>query len=670
MAANNAEISSDLILKRVMLFKTGVGCFEKKGTIDLSAQNTIQLAFKPEIMDDLLKTFLIFRESGDLIVSGISMDLKDMDTEQMLEKTTINIPMEDAFTTLIQQLQGVKVKIGFANEAKTGIVMGYQEVLEKSKEGEYSEKFVVLLDETNAVVKILDKKIESLEIQDSKALEDMKFFLEIISSARKTDVKNITIFFKGTKRSEYIIRFLQSVPAWKINYRMDINPMPDSNSNAKQAEELMKDPIKNYEELNKREVTLQAWTILDNVLDEDWKNIELTLISGLPISFIYDSYSPNYGKRPNVSRDVNLDISSQRSSSRSVERTESETTNWLDRFEREYQPIKAFEDLINTQVKKGAAYTFKIKNPVSIMRNNSAMVPLFEKSLKGIKMCVYNEAMQKDHPMLTIKIKNETEIPLDEGTVAIFEENIFAGEAILPFVNKNQEQQLPYSVDQSVEITKTFKSEQSNYNRITISDVVYAYYFNSDITTYKVFNNSNQNKLLIIEHPIKQGYELFETEKPVEDTSNFHRFLLFIDPFGKKSLVIKQRTSTYSYFSMDKLNINNLTQWEKLGILNDKQKAFIKAKLDIRAKIAELNKSKAKLQAEKNEIANDQNRIRSILDALRDRSEEEPLRKVFLSKLRAQENKNTEIRNEESKISKEIIALTEQLRKPYKEEDL
>jgi hypothetical protein len=670
MAVNNAEISSELVLKRVMLFKTGVGCFEKKGIIDLSAQNTVQLAFKPEIMDDLLKTFLIFRESGDLIVTGISMDLKEMDTEKMLEKTTINIPMNEAFTVLIQQLQGVRVKIGYGNEQKTGIVMGYQEDIETSKENEYSEKFVVLFDETNSIIKILDTKIESLEILDIKVLEDMKFFLDIISSARKADIKNITIFFKGTKKSEYLIRFLQSIPAWKINYRMDINPPSEANSDNKQSEELMKDPIKNFEELNKREVKLQAWTILDNVLDEDWKNVELTLISGLPISFIYDSYSPNYGKRPNVSRDRNLDISSQRTRSSSSPPRESEVQNWLDRYEREYQAIKAFEDLINKQVKKGAAYTFKIKNPVSIMRNNSAMVPLFEKSLKGIKMCVYNEAMQKDHPMLTIKIKNETEIPLDEGTVAIFEENIFAGEAIMPFVNKTQEQQLPYSVDQSIEISKIFKSEQTNHNQIVISDVVIAYYYNIDLTNYKVFNNSNQNKLLIIEHPKKSGYELFETDKPIEETQDYYRFLLLIEPFGKKTVAIKLRNRTYNYISLDNLNSNNLTKWETLNILTPKQKLFIKGKLDIRAKIDELNKKKAKLQAEKNEIANDQNRIRSIKDALLERTEEEPLQKVLLAKLRTQENKNTEIRNEENKISKEIIMLTEELRKPFKEDQL
>ena len=39
---------------------------------------------------------------------------------------------------------------------------------------------------------------------------------------------------------------------------------------------------------------------MDNTQDEDWKNVSLTLVAGLPISFIHDLYSPRYKKRPVV----------------------------------------------------------------------------------------------------------------------------------------------------------------------------------------------------------------------------------------------------------------------------------------------------------------------------------------------------------------------------------
>ena len=45
---------------------------------------------------------------------------------------------------------------------------------------------------------------------------------------------------------------------------------------------------------------LQGWAIIENTTDEDWKAVNLTLISGRPISFIMDLYQPLYVQRPTV----------------------------------------------------------------------------------------------------------------------------------------------------------------------------------------------------------------------------------------------------------------------------------------------------------------------------------------------------------------------------------
>ena len=43
---------------------------------------------------------------------------------------------------------------------------------------------------------------------------------------------------------------------------------------------------------------LQGWAIVDNVSGEDWKKVQLNLVSGCPISFIQDLYSPLFRERP------------------------------------------------------------------------------------------------------------------------------------------------------------------------------------------------------------------------------------------------------------------------------------------------------------------------------------------------------------------------------------
>ena len=45
---------------------------------------------------------------------------------------------------------------------------------------------------------------------------------------------------------------------------------------------------------------LQGWAIVENQTDNDWDNVQLTLVSGRPISFIQDLYQPLYVPRPVV----------------------------------------------------------------------------------------------------------------------------------------------------------------------------------------------------------------------------------------------------------------------------------------------------------------------------------------------------------------------------------
>ena len=52
---------------------------------------------------------------------------------------------------------------------------------------------------------------------------------------------------------------------------------------------------------------LQGWAIVENQTDNDWTDVQLSLVSGRPISFIQDLYQPLYIPRPWVDGVVHLD---------------------------------------------------------------------------------------------------------------------------------------------------------------------------------------------------------------------------------------------------------------------------------------------------------------------------------------------------------------------------
>ena len=45
---------------------------------------------------------------------------------------------------------------------------------------------------------------------------------------------------------------------------------------------------------------LQGWAIVENTTEQDWTDVNLSLVSGRPISFIMDLYQPLYNPRPIV----------------------------------------------------------------------------------------------------------------------------------------------------------------------------------------------------------------------------------------------------------------------------------------------------------------------------------------------------------------------------------
>ena len=46
--------------------------------------------------------------------------------------------------------------------------------------------------------------------------------------------------------------------------------------------------------------SLQGWAVVDNTTDRDWDGVAVTLVSGRPVSFVQDLYSPEFLQRPVV----------------------------------------------------------------------------------------------------------------------------------------------------------------------------------------------------------------------------------------------------------------------------------------------------------------------------------------------------------------------------------
>src|SRR4029079_677892 len=102
------------------------------------------------------------------------------------------------------------------------------------------------------------------------------------ASARIRDAKTIRVTSNGTGQRELVVSYIIAAPIWKTTYRV-----------------VLDDQGKPF---------FQGWAIVDNVSDENWQNVQLSLVSGSPVSFIQNLQRPLYRNRPiiPIPEDLNL----------------------------------------------------------------------------------------------------------------------------------------------------------------------------------------------------------------------------------------------------------------------------------------------------------------------------------------------------------------------------
>src|SRR5580704_3561450 len=96
-----------LPIARVVLYKHGVGYFEREGKVDGDA--TLSLTFKQVEVSDVLKSLTVLDLDGGHIASVSYDSTKPL--EQLLTEVALTIPDQGSLVGLLPQLKGARVAV-------------------------------------------------------------------------------------------------------------------------------------------------------------------------------------------------------------------------------------------------------------------------------------------------------------------------------------------------------------------------------------------------------------------------------------------------------------------------------------------------------------------------------------------------------------------------------
>ncbi len=644
-----------LEITKAILYKTGIGYFERIGKIDFNKSNKIILSFKKKLMNDVLASLSVSGKSS--LVTGVSYEGHDIDLARALEDALIKVPNENSFISLLKQTVGSQIEIKIGSEVIKGIVLGiqsYEVGVEGTKE-KIQEPFLVLADESGDIknIKVADMTgpDATFYLTDEKMNKELQYFLETIYSSKKRDAKTMTIFLEqkpdSPNESEVSISYLHEVPSWKASYRLLVFPGG--------------------------ETIIQGFGLIDNPTDEDWNSINLSLISGLPVSFIYDLYSPNWIKRPFVARRESYDItpttyeedisgSDQTLDGAPMELgavtkiprvTSGSTANLRDERERMQRVLESTK-VAAAGSEGGDFFEYEITVPITVKRNESSLVPILQSEIKANRMSVYNEKVRKDNPMLTVELTNNTNLTLEEGPISIYEAGTFSGEGMLPFLKKEEKRRIGYAVDLGVLVTTKTEEDSLDFHQIRIARNLQGYRYRIKKVEYTIKNKTDEQKEIVIEHPKIKKWDLFETKDPFEESKNFYRYKQTLAPNTSEKLLIKTRNVEIEYRYYSNVSKYDIEAWYELKLINDEQKEFLMKIWRATTKLSDLRAEIQSLQNDKNNISTDQNRLRENIKVLKISHGERQLREKYIKKLEDQEEILEKIEAKIEKIQKEV----------------
>ncbi|MFX1501541.1 MAG: hypothetical protein ACFFDH_11315, partial [Promethearchaeota archaeon] len=269
---------SKLNVKKVIIFKHGVSYYILEGI--LKGSGKFELEFKIDEMNDILKSLFVLDTSENGYISSISYDAA-LETTQLLKSIILNIPDHDSFSSLVTQIKGAGVNIIIGGAKKvSGKIMGIEFVEKLSKVEKITEKLLILLQEDGSIAKYSFSEIKSLEILNEEIKKDLKFFLDTVIAGKKKDAKKILINCESggddsTERNIYV-SYIRESPIWKTSYRL----------------------IMSKQQALEQKCLLSGWSLIENTTNQDWEDIELSLVAGMPVSFIYNFYRPIFIQRP------------------------------------------------------------------------------------------------------------------------------------------------------------------------------------------------------------------------------------------------------------------------------------------------------------------------------------------------------------------------------------
>ena len=637
-APASAPAEVPLPIRRVVLFKSGIGYFEHLG--DVRNRQDVTIRFNSPQLDDVLKSLTVL-DLGKGQIAGITYN-STAPMEQRLG--ALRLPL-DAGTTAMQMLgslRGARIEVNAGAGPIEGRLLAVEQ-RDKSHGDETTsiDTFSILTDAGELRSFELTPAVR-VRVVDRDLRQEIGRYLDLVGSAREQDVRSLVISTSGSGDRPLFVSYVSEVPIWKSTYRLVL-------------------PAKGPP-------LLQGWAIVDNTIGEDWRDVQLSLVAGAPQSFIQNLSQPYYAQRPVVPMPRAVLLTPQ---------THQETLQSQDLAARQTPPPPpprarlsegdtagaefgaeivsgapsasipedvheqaADVDPVAAGSSLGDLFEYRITQPITVNKNQSALVPILSAEIAAEKVSLWNRAPGSGRPLRAVWLTNATGLTLDGGSMTLIDGGAFAGEGLIEALKPGGRRLLSYAADLGTLVDARVSAAPGRVARLSVRDGIVVEESQERATwTYRARNENPSGVTLVIEHRVRPGWTLSPDLKPEEITAGAARFRLRIEPASEATLEVPEFSRRETRIAVTDVDAALITRLTQSGVPAQALETALKPVLEKRAELAAIDRRLQTLQAEHATIVRDQQRVRENMKALRGSAEEKQLLQRYTRQLDEQETR-------------------------------
>jgi hypothetical protein len=676
VAQTSTEPHAQLPVRRVVLYKNGVGYFEHEGRV--TGNQAVTIDFTSSQLDDALQSLTALDLGGGRI-TGVGYN-STTPLDQQLKNIPLGLNDQPSTEDLYGSLRGARVEVSGAGAATiSGRIVSYETRSQKTTAGDTVERaFLTVVSDAGAVRTFELAGATSVRILDGGLRHDLDEYLALLASTQSQQVRHLTLQAQGAGTRDIRVSYISEVPVWKSTYRI-VFPNDKSTSPTSGPETAI----------------LQGWAVVDNTVGSDWNNVQLSLVAGAPQSFIEPLSQPIYTQRPVVAVPEAANIAPVThegaleapqpvaSASQTVtvtgENSQMQTQQAIRGRAQAF--IKAApgvmggigsgsgggygggmfhaagtlqdESLAANSTKFDDYFEYTVAQPVTIHKNESALVPVLQTNVQVDRVTLYNAS--NPVPLRALWLTNSGNLTLDRGSFSIFENGEFAGEGLTDPIHAGEKRLLSYAVDQAVHVTTEGHLNSSHLRHLTVHDG-YLTERSEEIreVTYVVHNAASDARTVLVEHPVQYGWRLTSEVKPVETSASYYRFSVATQPGETVRLHVGEAHTQGLSWQLTAI------QDDQLQIIvtgnNADRPALEKALAPVlaaRSKVHDLDTQINAKQADIDRLAADQKRLHDNLEGLKDSPEERALARRYAGEMNTDEDQLQSLRKDQADLEQQ-----------------